>query len=117
MQSLERSSPLPARELDRFNVMNRARATPPDAFWRRKSSILFQSDFPLQTEKGGSGTIRKDGEDRFRGPVELGRQRPSAPERDADVGNEAVGIPDRESMIITENWQDGYRSAQSSYPL
>ena len=46
----------------------------------------------------------------FSRPVELGRQRASAAERDADVENEPAGIPAKESMVITENWQDRYRS-------
>ena len=52
----------------------------------------------------------------FRGPVELGWQRASAAERDADVENEPVGIPAGEtSVVITENWQDGHRSVQNSH--
>jgi hypothetical protein len=38
----------------------------------------------------------------FSRPVELGRPRASAAERDADVENEPAGIPAGESMVITE---------------
>ena len=72
--------------------MNRALATPPpDVFWSVGSCILFQLDFPLQAEKSRFRAMRL--ERPFSRPVELGRQRASAAERDADVENEPVGIP------------------------
>jgi hypothetical protein len=94
---------------------SRSATPPPDVFWRVRSCILFQLDFPLQAEKSRFPGQRV--ERPFSRPVELGRQRASAAERDADVANEPVGIPAGESMVITEIWQDRHRNVQNSHTL
>jgi hypothetical protein len=65
---------------------------PPDVFWRVRSCILLPVGFSTSgREVPVPGTMRV--ERPFSRPVELGRQRASAAERDADVENEPVGIP------------------------
>jgi hypothetical protein len=76
---------------------------PPDVFWRVRSCILLPVGFSTSgREVPVPGTMRV--ERPFSRPVELGRQRASAAERDADVENEPVGI---------SRWRDQWSSLKS----
>jgi hypothetical protein len=74
---------------------SRSATPPPDVFWRVRSCILFQLDFPLPVEKsrfrdhaGGEAIFEPS---RTRTAESFGCR------TDADVENEPVGIPDGET--------------------